>query len=358
MKILYITHVSWGWIKQRPQFLAEELSRECVIDVLYSKSNKFRKANIDFKAGNLSVKGFRFFPFERIKFVPIKWSDLINEALFRTQQIHFEDYDVVWVTDPRHYCLVKRKLQTGQRLVYDCMDDMLEFPYVKKYPKLEKYTFEAERMLLEDADIVICSANALKEKLVNRFGIEREYYIVNNAITDEITTYRDNKVELPKNSIVYIGTISEWFDFDSVLEILDKHPDLHVLLYGPVRMQKPPQHQRLQMKGSVEHKEILGIMRSAKALIMPFVINDLIRSVNPVKLYEYIYAGTPVCAVKYGETEKFADYIRLYSTKEELESFVTDVLDGRISTDEDGMRRFALENTWKSRAKQIENILK
>lgn len=356
-KILYISHVAWGWIKQRPQFLAEELCDYYIVKAFYAKSNKFKKANLDKDDENLSVQGFRFLPFERFTFLPIKWSDFINMAFFKTLRLNIADYDVVWITHPRHYCLLKGKLNKRQILVYDCMDDMLEFPYVKKYPNLKQYIIDAERQLLNDSNIVICSAIALKKKLEERYGIERDYRIINNAITDDITSYKVEKVEMPENSMVYIGTISQWFDFESVIYALNKHPELHVLLYGPIRMQNPPQHPRLHFKGLVEHKEILSIMDSAKALVMPFVVNDLILSVNPVKLYEYIYTGKPVCAVRYGETEKFEEYIRLYSTKEEFEAFVSDILSNNILMDVISMKKFALENTWKSRAKQITNIL-
>ena len=38
-KVLYVMHISWGWIKQRPQFLAEELAKYYEVDVFYRMSN-------------------------------------------------------------------------------------------------------------------------------------------------------------------------------------------------------------------------------------------------------------------------------------------------------------------------------
>lgn len=355
-RILYISHVAWGWIKQRPQFIAEELGKDYEVDCYYAKSNKFSHANNDFEEGTLKVKGFRFWPFERITILPINWTDKINLAIFNYIRLDLESYDYIWITDPRHYFLVKNKIKR-QKLIYDCMDDMLEFPYIKKYQNLHLYESKAEEQLLKDADVVLCSAEALKEKLIARYHVDREYHIVNNAISDAITTYKDNNVDIPHHSLVYIGTISGWFDFDSVIEALNRFPQLHVQLYGPVRMQNPPTHERLVFKGLVEHHEILGIMKSAMALIMPFQVNELIESVNPVKLYEYIYAGKPVCAVRYKETEKFSEFATLYTGKEQFVEFVDKCLNGKFHVNEDRMKDFALNNTWKSRAKQVKQIL-
>jgi len=355
-KILYISHVSWGWIKQRPQFIAEELSKAYEVDCYYAKSNRFNSVNGDFKKDNLKVKGFCFWPFERISFLPLSWLDGINKHLFNTYHIDFDKYDIIWMTDPRYYFLLKEKIK-GKILVYDCMDDMLEFPYMKRYPKLALYEANEEEKLLRDANIVLCSAKVLQEKLEKRYGFHREMEIINNAIADEITMYSEQGEMLPQNSLVYIGTISEWFDFKSVISSLNKHPELNVLLYGPIRMQNPPKHERLIYKGSVEHKDILGIMNGAMGLIMPFVVNELIVSVNPVKLYEYIYSGKPICASRYGETEKFVDYVTLYSSEEDFDDFVGKLLSGCIAVDRRKMREYALQNTWRNRAEQVKIVI-
>ena len=35
-KMLYIMHIDWNWIKQRPQFLVEELSQYYDVTVVYT----------------------------------------------------------------------------------------------------------------------------------------------------------------------------------------------------------------------------------------------------------------------------------------------------------------------------------
>lgn len=361
MKILYVVHISWGWIKQRPQFIAEELSKECQIDVLYRKSNHFgSKVNPKFKNNNLCVEGFRNWPFERFQFIPCNISHQINKLIWKLKNIDLNSYDYVWITDPVLWWTIKDNFTgTHTKLIYDCMDDLLAFPYFDSYPKYKIFNELRERELLKDADFVFCSALSLRDKLFKRYRINRDYYIINNAITDNITKYSDTVkgIDLPPNSLVYIGTISEWFDFDNTLKILDEFPTINVVLYGPQRMPTVPKHERLHFKGPTEHDNILAIMRQSCGLIMPFIVSDLIESVNPVKLYEYIYSGKPVLASRYGESLAFDEYVSLYSSYEEYKQFVINCLEGKQKRNASEMKEYAIQNTWLNRSSQIKEII-
>ena len=92
---------------------------------------------------------------------------------------------------------------------------------------------------------------------------------------------------------------------------------------------------------------------------MPFKVNELIRSVNPVKLYEYIYMGKHIVAPEYGETLKFAQYVHLYKSKKDFFTIIDNIftikeLDpNRVKS----MRLFAENNTWSNRYKIIRKNL-
>ena len=273
-------HISWGWIKQRPQFLAEELAKDCQVDVFYRMSNHNQKGlNPELQNGNLKVRGFRNWPLERVKGCPIALSYQVNKWIWTQKRIDLNSYDYIWVTDPVIWWTIKGNSKSLKpKIIYDCMDDYSAFPYMDDYPKYKSFNEKKEAELIKEADYVFCSANALKKKLIERYGIDREYCIVNNAITDSIMHYADDieSIQLPQNSIVYIGTISEWFDFKNTLKALDEFKDLHVVLYGPKRMPEIPQHERLEFRGPTSHENILTIMKKSSGLVMPFIVNELI----------------------------------------------------------------------------------
>ena len=361
-RILYVMHISWGWIKQRPQFLAEELAVFSKVDVFYRKSNQNKQgSNPSFQKGNLTVAGFRNLPFERITWIPVSIAYLINKLFWNLKRVDISSYDYVWVTDPVLWWILKKKINRKKtQLIYDCMDDYSAFPYIVRYPKYRSFEEREERALIADADYVFCSAKALRDKLVLRYGIDRNYYIINNAIADNIFEYKKqlDDIALPANALVYIGTISEWFDFESTIKALNEFPMLHVVLYGPIRMADVPRHDRLEFRGPTLHSSIMAIMSQSKALFMPFVLNDLIESVNPVKIYEYLYSGKPVLATRYGETIPFEGNVTLYSNYNEFREFIIkNVISESHCVDEERNRMVALENTWSSRVQQILRLI-
>ena len=108
----------------------------------------------------------------------------------------------------------------------------------------------------------------------------------------------------------------------------------------------------------VPHDMVFAVMEHSDALIMPFVLNELILSVNPVKLYEYIYSSKPCLAPRYGESEAFGDYVYLYESKEECCRTINELINGKgAKHSKDENITFALSNTWKERVEQIEKII-
>ena len=98
-------------------------------------------------------------------------------------------------------------------------------------------------------------------------------------------------------------------------------------------------------------------MNAATGLIMPFVVNELVLSVNPVKLYEYIYSGKPIASVRYPETEKFSKYVTLYSSLQEFFHFIESEILLSVSKNKYEMQKFATSNTWNFRCREIIKIL-
>lgn len=363
-------HIPWGWIKQRPHFLAENLSKECVVDVWYRKANTVSKklllTSLDNELSNLHIRGFNQIPFAKIpllKYLKLNW---INSIIAHIQISSLKECDFVWIPCPLLYMTIKPLLH-GQKVVYDCMDDMIEFPNIGEREKRE--IINAERNLLNDADFVFVSSEYLKNKILKRASILRKnVFVINNAI--ELPDTKQNVafpcdvkeklsyIQSLSYPLIYVGMISQWFDFDLIQKALDRYPHINIVLLGPCDT-NIPQNDRIHYLGIVERTYIFALMKEAYALIMPFVLNKLILSVNPVKLYEYIYTNKPVIAVKYGETEKFKPFVNLYNSQAEFLSLIGKIIGYNNSPeiDIDAIENFVKQNTWKSRCKQIAEIL-
>ena len=130
MRMLYLMHVSWGWIKQRPHFFAEKLSKDFDITIYGVESLRNRHSlNQD---RTIHYKPLYIWGFMRSLAWKNKFLNWIYKKWVEFQIKDFSNYQYIWITNILFYNFIKDRLQDNQILIYDCMDDDLEFPHIKK----------------------------------------------------------------------------------------------------------------------------------------------------------------------------------------------------------------------------------
>jgi len=275
------------------------------------------------------------------------------------------DIDIIWVTDVRLYSYINNIEFGGVRIIYDCMDETLKFPYIAQSARLSRIISNDEIGLANMSEHIFCSSKTIMNGVIERTCVKKENVsVVNNALDSSAGQYRslsnsdaidasvadagrDNKV-----IVTYVGTISEWFDLDCIMQSLDSNPEISYLLVGPVEIALP-RHDRIIITGPVEHQYVNYILYKSDILVMPFKRNALIESVDPVKLYEYVTCEKPVVALEYEETRKFSSYVYLYTTCNDYVKIINDLVTGRRLNREYSISEFIEKNTWDNRVDQI-----
>lgn len=354
-------HVPWGWIKQRPHFIAEGLSERADVKVV-TTATFFHKNLLKNETKVELIKLYRF-PFERFALIRT-----INRLLYNLQlRRYLKDIDIIWFTSPIFISWIPNKYFQKKTIVYDCMDDFLEFPEIKQSRNKLEYYYNNEYLLTKQASIIIASALYLKAKLISRYGKrEEDIYVINNAIKEisprtttvfSLPNHLDYYVNCSSFKLAYIGTISSWMDFPLLKDIIEHFSDVEIFLFGPTEI-SIPQIPRIHYCGKIEHNLVFKIMDVADALIMPFIINELIRAVNPVKLYEYIYSGKPSIAPLYDESRAFEKYVYLYSNAQNCLDTLTEIRTSKVGKSNlTECREFCKRNTWGCRLDEIYILL-
>ncbi|MDD5361714.1 MAG: glycosyltransferase [Ignavibacteria bacterium] len=358
MKILYIMGDSWYWIKQRPHFIAEYLSRNNEVDVVFEKRYTGKVKNAD--TGRLNLFELYKFPFTHNPFVKI-----MNDAVLKNEfkkYIVNESYDIIWFNSWKHFKYAEKYIKNGAKVVYDCMDDFTEFQGSKKNQKTIDEILLFEKRLCQRSDIVFSSSEQLKNNLTKRYGITN-ISVLNNAIdippASELQKFTDTACfKQGYFNILYTGSVSEWFDFDLINESLEKFDKVNYVLIGPSDV-CIPENDRIVYRAPIEHRQIFDAMNKSDMLVMPFKKTKLVESVNPVKVYEYIYSGKPALILGYGETQKFGEYVYLYNSKAEYFDLLGKMTSGKtgLKKTKEESESFAKNNTWSERVKEIEEIL-
>lgn len=365
-KILYLMHVHWGWIKQRPHFIAEYLSNYYDVDVFYEKSYRKKRLLQNKIPITLRVKELFKLPFGRYSCIT-NLNSIITK--FQLRKI-IKEYDLIWFTYPNMFKTIEEILPERAKVIYDCMDNILELPSIKSKPNLRETIFSTEEKLIKRSDVVFTSSDYLKQNLIKRYKTKKEIFVVNNAISldnkmdtsynlnSKLLLHIENKFKKAKFKLTYIGTISEWIDMELILESLEKFKDITYMFFGPSEVNLP-KYNRILYFGPIEHKYIFNVMKESDALIMPFKINELILSVNPAKLYEYVYSCKPCIAVEYAETLRFKDYIYLYKSKDEYFDILRNLANSNlpIKKSHKDCEKFVESNSWEKRVENVVNII-
>lgn len=352
-KILYLSHIDWNWIKQRPQFIAEELKEYFDIAVLYMFQNSKRKA-----LQKRSYKGEAVSPIFSIPFAGrIKPIGLLNNIFLTAQMklyINRVKPKYVYFTFPSQIDILPKNY--SGRVIYDCMDDHIAMACSNRKERL----IEQEQRMLDRANVVLVSSENLKKQLLTRYGHQHDSKInlVRNGYNGEILSVLPKEVApCSKFTLSYIGTVGKWFNFEYIMKSIEDIPQINYKIIGPIDTDVP-NSERIEYVGTLEHDELYNAIKNTDGLIMPFVVNDIVASVDPVKLYEYINFNMNILCVKYDEIERFSPFVHFYtdyaSYKEQIEAMIED---NTLLYNKELRNSFLTENNWSARAKAIYEII-
>lgn len=188
-------------------------------------------------------------------------------------------------------------------VVYHCVDDVA----AQKGVDAESFR-AAEQRFARRADLVLASAPALAERM--RTLSDNVLYAPNVADTPTFATALDpgpvdSAVEaLPRPRLVFQGAIvATKLDVGLLAEAARLRPEWSFVLVGPTGAGDPggdisalEAAPNIHFVGSRPADELPQVLRGADAGLIPYAINDLTRSVFPMKVYEYLAAGLPVLA--------------------------------------------------------------
>lgn len=358
-------HVPWGWIRQRPHFIAEGLSEKNTVSVVTEKN--YRKKTLVNNKTNINLSEFFRLPIRRYSAL-----DFINVYIVSWQLNKIckeKNINVVWVTDIRLYSYLRSVNKNNIDIIYDCMDETLEFPAVVGDVRLKKQLEEDELKLVKAAKHVFCSSQTLKNRVILRTKVlDKKITVVNNALNIYSNMVLHSSGEADFENLVfkyksagyhvltYVGTISEWLDIECLVESLKLNSKIVCFLIGPLEISLPDYERLIHIK-PVEHDLVDSILLKSDILIMPFKINKLIESVDPVKIYEYIRSAKPVIASDYPEIRRFSKHVHLYKTTAQYIKIIDDIINGDVIDKQIGINQFVEKNTWACRVNQVQSRL-
>ncbi len=187
--------------------------------------------------------------------------------------------------------------------VYFCMDDFLHLAGVS-----HEMLGPLERRLLRKVDAVVATADSLTSSKVPRSGAV--HYLPQGVNYDHFARPRPAPEELcglPRPIIGFAGGISSCCDFALMRKVADAHPEGSVVLVGPVidgdvaELDRPNMH----VLGARSYEDLPGYVQAFDVGLIPYILNEWTRAVDPLKLLEYLAAGISVVSTDIPEVRKY-----------------------------------------------------
>lgn len=350
-KILYLMEIDWYWIKQRPQIIAEMLSADYDVTVVYHKEI-FVKQSLREEKDELE----KSIPIPAIPYRDKnKVAYMVQKFFYHKIMKNIDQYDIVWITHPLLYRYIPKTYQG--KIVYDCMDN---HEALCSDRVLRGVIRKTEEHLATKADIVLTSSNGLRQKMERFTQKEKVFLIRNGFVLQEIHPPQTSSLHEDRPfKIGYFGTIAEWFDFPLLLKSLDKFPNLEYHLWGPISKTEQPKHPRILFEGVIEHSQLWEKVKDVDCLIMPFVVNDIVKDVDPVKLYEYISMGKCILTVFYNEIRRFDGLVYYYHDAQEYIKCMQQLIENGFKCQYSMKQQesFLSLNSWEKRKQDMYCIL-
>lgn len=238
----------------------------------------------------------------------------------------------------------------SNHIIYDCMDF---------HPGFDDHSNVRliENQALNGIDQLITSSNFLK-----MLYAENSPTLIRNGCTPDQFSVNQSNTRSGLLNIGYFGVIDKWFDSDLITKISERFKNLRIHLIGYCSEKNREILSKLSnvvLYGEVPHSELDRLADKFDLSIIPFLITDLTRATDPVKIYEYAAKGLFTISTNLPELEFVPDYVVYRSQDHEdflmkIEQFFSSP--GDIRKDTLVRRSWAEKNSWHNRALEFEKI--
>lgn len=374
MKILMAEHTFYdSEIKVGCHHLATELAKEHEIFYLstplspFHKVHKKNRENFNLKYSIYKNGGkrqsdtlFEYIPYTHL---PIANFPLLNSGFVAKNTLNFcspslkkilkkegfLDVDLVIISTYQFHGLLS--MVNYKKSIYRITDDFTKFSSVPKSVK------KIEENLIKSVDEVVTTAKLLKDKALKikgssvrhiSNGVKLDNFVNRDYIEPKV--YKESSF---KKRVIYVGAIEDWFNMKLLKACSEKYPDVEFSIIGPVKTDNSlcSSLNNVKFLGLIPNKDIANYIYHSDVCIIPFIVNDLIRGVSPIKFYEYASMRKTIVSTYWDELDFSIKGIYLSKTFEEFVENIGKALD--YSGDREELFNFAQSNTWESKAKKI-----
>lgn len=359
MRLVYLSPVPWASFAQRPHKFAEWFNLRTGNAVLWVDPYPTRLpkwSDLKRLKGNISLTNsvvpdwMTIVKPSALPIEPLFGAAGINRLLWKGAIQAIQEFvdvgdAIVVIGKPSDMAVELLDVVDSSLTIYDAMDD---FPAFHK--GLSRRSLAAtEKKIAQRVGLMWASSTALQKRW-SAFR-DRVALVLNGQDFAALQALNsERKLSSGPTVFGYVGSIESWFDWEWVLQLAHSHSQSIVRLIGPMHRQPPRAlPPNIEFFPACSHSAALEAMCSFDIGLIPFKINTLTHSVDPVKFYEYMAIGLPVISTNFGEMSYRAgvDGVFICESTVDIESVVERAMN--FSFNEQQREAFVLECSWVGR---------
>ena len=233
---------------------------------------------------------------------------------------------------------------------YDANDAHLDFPGTPRW--LQEYLVA----YLKKAEICFAVSPEIRESIQN-LGAKNVVLLGNGVDYNHFSTpgRRPKAIEAFDRPILGYAGAMDWLDTQLIKKVCLAYPDHEIVLIGPEIRPGWFSSQEdflglsnLHYLGKVDYQALPSFVQSFEVALIPFVMDELTRPLNPNKLYEYSAAGKPVVSMNYSSTiEALSETIFVGNSHTE---FIDQIRSASVNHQVERSYELAVKNSWDKNA--------
>ncbi|MFH0988118.1 MAG: glycosyltransferase [Parcubacteria group bacterium] len=248
--------------------------------------------------------------------------------------------------------------------VFDTVDNWTEHPgytgLMRQKRLCNNYTTIATK-----ADLIFTVSDELREFYKQLGRLSDVTWIPNGVdyghFNNQELINRENPLsKIDKPIIGYLGTIEERVDLDLLVKIATEHPDKELVLCGPVWPSiKNEVHEKLgklknvKLIGRVKFDDAPSYVSRFDVAIIPHKLNGLVKSMNPMKMYDYLAAGRPIVSTPGAGIEMFKDNIYIANDATQFARLIDQALKEDSPEKQAARRASVRPHSWQNRVSRM-----
>ena len=249
-----------------------------------------------------------------------------------------------------------RQLAPQAPQIYYCPDNFVAYPggfNTRHWETMEQELFATvDGATFTSLDLL--QSKKRLESLPNLYlphGVDYEHFSCENSTKTPIETLE----KIKKPIIGLVGNLDMRIDISALVYLAKRFPQCSFVFIGQAVVPATPLEEldNVHLLGRIQYSELPLYMRYFDVGLIPYLLGDITKAINPLKMMEYYAAGMPVISSRLQNIVDMPGPLYIADTHEEYGDHLKKILHSDMSELRRLTQEIARQNSWAVRAESF-----